>query len=158
MPLPRRDFDPTEAAIPWRVLTELGHRVSFATPDARTARADDIMITGRGLDHPAGRLAQRVAQRGLDVAAPLAPGQAVAQPQPHRAVLDEPAGQRAVVEQCTQFAWGGADSAGRQAAGRHHPAHRGRLAGHPFGVQRDHHSAATIVLAASAITQATTNM
>ena len=75
-----------------------------------------------------------------------------------RAVLDEPAGQRAVVEQCTQFAWGGADSAGRQAAGRHHPAHRGRLAGHPFGVQRDHHSAATIVLAASAITQATTNM
>lgn len=50
MPLPRRDFDPTEAAIPWRVLTDLGHRVSFATPDARAARADDLMITGRGLD------------------------------------------------------------------------------------------------------------
>lgn len=50
LPLPRLDFDPTEAAVPWRVLTRLGHRVSFATPDARPAQADEIMLTGRGLD------------------------------------------------------------------------------------------------------------
>ena len=49
-PLPRCDFDPTEAAVSWRVLTQLGHRVSFATPDARPAEADPIMVSGRGLD------------------------------------------------------------------------------------------------------------
>jgi len=50
MPLPRLDFDPSEAAITWRVLTRRGHRVAFATPDAHPAEADDIMIHGRGLD------------------------------------------------------------------------------------------------------------
>jgi putative intracellular protease/amidase len=50
LPLPRLDFDPTEAAVPWRVLTRLGHRVSFATPDGRSAQADEIMLSGRGLD------------------------------------------------------------------------------------------------------------
>lgn len=49
-PLPRLDFDPTEAAVSWRVLTDLGHRVSFATPDGKAAAADPIMLTGRGLD------------------------------------------------------------------------------------------------------------
>ena len=33
MPLPNRDFDPTETGVPWRVLTGLGHRIVFATPD-----------------------------------------------------------------------------------------------------------------------------
>ncbi len=32
MPLPARDFDPTETGVPWRVLTERGHDVVFATP------------------------------------------------------------------------------------------------------------------------------
>ena len=50
MPLPRRDFDPSEAAISWRVLTDLGHQIVFATPDARPSEADDLMISGRGLD------------------------------------------------------------------------------------------------------------
>lgn len=50
MPLPRRDVDPTEAAITWSVLSERGHRVTFATPDGRPAAADEIMLTGRGLD------------------------------------------------------------------------------------------------------------
>ena len=50
MPLPRQDFDPSEAAVTWSVLTGRGHRVSFATPDARVAEADEIMVTGRGLD------------------------------------------------------------------------------------------------------------
>jgi putative intracellular protease/amidase len=48
--LPARDFDPSEAAVSWRVLGNAGHAVSFATPDGRPAVADDMMLTGRGLD------------------------------------------------------------------------------------------------------------
>lgn len=50
LPLPSLDFDPTEVAVSWAVLTELGHRVVFATPDGSPARADDLMVSGRGLD------------------------------------------------------------------------------------------------------------
>lgn len=50
MPLPARDFDPSEAAVSWKVLTGLDHRVSFATPLGEPAQADDIMLSGRGLD------------------------------------------------------------------------------------------------------------
>jgi putative intracellular protease/amidase len=49
-PLPLRDFDPSEAAVSWKVLTRLGHRVSFATPAGEPSQADDIMLSGRGLD------------------------------------------------------------------------------------------------------------
>jgi putative intracellular protease/amidase len=48
--LPARDFDPGEAAVCWQVLMNAGHIVSFATPDGRPAVADDMMLTGRGLD------------------------------------------------------------------------------------------------------------
>src|SRR5260370_27008066 len=48
--LPARDFDPGEAAVSWRVLVNAGHVVSFATPDGRSATADDMMLTGKGLD------------------------------------------------------------------------------------------------------------
>jgi putative intracellular protease/amidase len=48
--LPARDFDPSEAAVSWQVLARAGHSVSFSTPDGRPAIADDIMLTGRGLD------------------------------------------------------------------------------------------------------------
>jgi putative intracellular protease/amidase len=44
------DFDPTEVAVSWSVLKRLGHSVTFATPDARSGRADDMMLTGEGLD------------------------------------------------------------------------------------------------------------
>ncbi len=50
IPLPSRDFDPTEAAVSWCVLTDRGHRVWVATPEGRAGQADDIMVTGRGLD------------------------------------------------------------------------------------------------------------
>lgn len=50
MLLPARDFDPSEAAVSWRVLVDAGHSVHFATPDGRSAVADDIMLTGQGLD------------------------------------------------------------------------------------------------------------
>lgn len=50
IPIPSLDFDPTEVAIPWRILSALGHNVSFATPDGRPGKADEIMVTGEGLD------------------------------------------------------------------------------------------------------------
>ncbi len=50
IPIPDRDFDPTEVAVSWRVLTGDGHRVIFATESGTPGAADDIMVTGRGLD------------------------------------------------------------------------------------------------------------
>lgn len=50
IPVPGRDFDPTEAAVSWRVLDALGHTVVFATPEGAPAEGDEIMLTGRGLD------------------------------------------------------------------------------------------------------------
>jgi putative intracellular protease/amidase len=48
--LPARDFDPSEAAVGWRVLVDAGHTIDFATPDGRPAVADEMMLTGQGLD------------------------------------------------------------------------------------------------------------
>ena len=50
VPMPAKDFDPTEVAVPWRELTSRGHVVVFATPDGAPAQADEIMLTGEGLD------------------------------------------------------------------------------------------------------------
>ncbi|OBG91710.1 thiJ/pfpI-family protein [Mycobacterium sp. E3251] len=50
VPIPDRDFDPTEVAVSWRVLTRNGHRVVFATESGSPGAADDIMVSGRGLD------------------------------------------------------------------------------------------------------------
>ena len=45
IPIPSRDFDPTEVAVSWDVLRRLGHSVAFATPDGRPGEADDMMLT-----------------------------------------------------------------------------------------------------------------
>lgn len=50
IPIPARDFDPTEAAVSWKILESLGHTVIFATPDGETAQADEMMVSGQGLD------------------------------------------------------------------------------------------------------------
>lgn len=41
MPLPDRDFDVTEVAVPWRLLCDAGHQVIFATEQAGTVPAAD---------------------------------------------------------------------------------------------------------------------
>ena len=47
MPLPDRDFDVTEVAVPWRVLREAGHEVVFATERPGTIpAADPRLLTG----------------------------------------------------------------------------------------------------------------
>ena len=48
--LPRRDYDPSEAAVSWQLLTQAGYRVSFATPDGEPSAADPLMLSGEGLD------------------------------------------------------------------------------------------------------------
>jgi hypothetical protein len=49
--LSARDFDPSEAAVGWRVLANAGHTISFATADGRPAVADEMMLTGRASIH-----------------------------------------------------------------------------------------------------------
>jgi putative intracellular protease/amidase len=50
MPIPACDFDPSEVAVSWQVLSAAGHDVVFATPSGQVGEADDLMVTGRGLD------------------------------------------------------------------------------------------------------------
>jgi putative intracellular protease/amidase len=50
IPIPDRDFDPTEVAVSWQVLRANGHSVVFTTESGSPGVADDIMVTGRGLD------------------------------------------------------------------------------------------------------------
>src|SRR6516225_6408173 len=49
IPVPDQDFDPTETGVPWRTLCQRIHRVAFATPNGKIARADPRMVTGEGL-------------------------------------------------------------------------------------------------------------
>ena len=50
LPIPLEDFDPTEVAVSWKILTARGHHVQFATQDGSPGRGDDIMLDGAGLD------------------------------------------------------------------------------------------------------------
>jgi putative intracellular protease/amidase len=44
--LPDVDFDPTEAAVPWKALMDAGHEVVFATPSGQPSACDPDMLTG----------------------------------------------------------------------------------------------------------------
>jgi len=46
VPLPDRDFDVTEVAVPWKLLGEAGHDVVFATEAGATPACDPLLITG----------------------------------------------------------------------------------------------------------------
>ena len=46
IPLPTYGFDPTEVAIPWKLLTERNIEVVFITPNGRKASADSLMLSG----------------------------------------------------------------------------------------------------------------
>jgi protease I len=49
VPLPAYGFDPSETAIPWKLLTDQGFEVSFSTPRGSMAAADTLMLSGKGL-------------------------------------------------------------------------------------------------------------
>jgi len=46
VPLPDHDFDTTEVAVPWRLLTRAGHEVVFATERAAVPACDPRLLTG----------------------------------------------------------------------------------------------------------------
>src|SRR5260221_13770301 len=47
MPVPDRDFDVTEVAVPWHILRSAGHEVAFASERAGTVpRADPRLLAG----------------------------------------------------------------------------------------------------------------
>lgn len=48
IPLPSKDFDPTEVSVPWKIL-RTGCEVVFATPDGVKSAPDEIMLSGKGL-------------------------------------------------------------------------------------------------------------
>jgi len=46
VPLPDRDFDLTEVAVPWKLWTEAGHELVFATESGATPQGDPLLIDG----------------------------------------------------------------------------------------------------------------
>ncbi len=68
MPLPDTDFDVTEVAVPWHVLTEAGHEVVFATERAGTVPAadqrllDGVIFGALGAEPEPKRLYQELAR------------------------------------------------------------------------------------------------
>src|SRR5579863_4018889 len=46
LPVPDHDFDVTEVAVPWRLLTRAGHQVVFATEQGATPACDPRLLTG----------------------------------------------------------------------------------------------------------------
>ena len=49
IPLPSYGFDPTEVAIPWKLLSEKNFEIVFITPEGEKAITDRIMLTGEKL-------------------------------------------------------------------------------------------------------------
>ncbi len=49
IPIPSYGCDPTEVAIPWKILSENNIEIVFATPTGKKAQADEIMLSGKGL-------------------------------------------------------------------------------------------------------------
>jgi putative intracellular protease/amidase len=45
-PLPDRDFDVTEVAVPWKLLREAGHQPVFATEAGAVPECDPLLLTG----------------------------------------------------------------------------------------------------------------
>jgi protease I len=49
IPLPSKDFDPTEVSVPWKILTDRSVQVIFTTPAGLVAQTDLRMLNGTGL-------------------------------------------------------------------------------------------------------------
>jgi protease I len=49
IPIPSYGFDPSEASIPWKILSAKDYEIIFATPHGRRANGDNRMLTGKGL-------------------------------------------------------------------------------------------------------------
>ncbi|HIP22661.1 MAG TPA: hypothetical protein EYG79_03555, partial [Rhodobacteraceae bacterium] len=47
--IPTQGFDPSEVAIPWKILHEAGVEIHFATDTGAQGSPDPIMLSGEGL-------------------------------------------------------------------------------------------------------------
>lgn len=61
--LPQTDFDPTEVAVPWFVLSRAGHDLTFATEAGAPASCDPVTLTGDGLPFLARSMKARAENR-----------------------------------------------------------------------------------------------
>ncbi len=57
IPVPSTDFDPTEASVPWKILSTAGVNIVFATPKGAIGHCDNRMLCGDGLGLLSGILA-----------------------------------------------------------------------------------------------------
>jgi len=87
MPFPSYGFDPSEAAIPWKLLTEKNHQVVFITPDGKKASADYIMLTGKKLGIWKPILKAR--QDAIDAYSEMEKSEAFCNPLKYEAVLEK---------------------------------------------------------------------
>lgn len=46
IPLPDTDFDTTEVAVPWQMLSSAGHEITFATEHGNVAACDQLLLRG----------------------------------------------------------------------------------------------------------------
>jgi putative intracellular protease/amidase len=67
-PLPDHDFDVTEVAVPWKLLTEAGHRCVFATEAGATPACDPLLLTGVVFGKLGARADAIACYRALEVA------------------------------------------------------------------------------------------
>ncbi len=49
IPIPSYGFDPTEVAIPWKLISEKDFEIVFITPEGKKASADSLMLKGEKL-------------------------------------------------------------------------------------------------------------
>lgn len=49
IPLPSYGFDPTEVAIPWKIMSQESFEIKFITPEGKKASADKLMLKGEKL-------------------------------------------------------------------------------------------------------------
>ncbi len=49
IPVPSYGFDPSEVALPWKILWKKNYEITFSTPDGKTAATDIRMLKGENL-------------------------------------------------------------------------------------------------------------
>ena len=48
MPIPNRDFDPSEVSVTWKILHAAGYEIDFSTADGRRGYADPAWVVRDG--------------------------------------------------------------------------------------------------------------
>ena len=48
IPTSTHEYDPTEVAVPWKIMRDGGHEICFATDSGKSGEADKRMLSGQG--------------------------------------------------------------------------------------------------------------